>query len=94
MKILFMGTPEFAAVNLKAIVDKHDVVAVVSQPDRPKGRGEKLQPTPVKEVALEYNIPVYQPEKIKDKEFVDFLKTIDADVYVVVAWTDIVTGNS
>ena len=92
MKILFMGTPEFAAVNLKAIVDKHDVVAVVSQPDRPKGRGKKLQPTPVKEVALEYNIPVYQPEKIKDKEFVDFLKTIDADVYVVVA--DIVTGNS
>lgn len=63
MKILFMGTPEFAAVNLKAIVDKHDVVAVVSQPDRPKGRGKKLQPTPVKEVALEYNIPVYQPEK-------------------------------
>ena len=52
MKILFMGTPEFAAVNLKAIVDKHDVVAVVSQPDRPKGRGKKLQPTPVKEVAI------------------------------------------
>ena len=91
MKILFMGTPEFAAVNLKAIVDKHDVVAVVSQPDRPKGRGKKLQPTPVKEVALEYNIPVYQPEKIKDKEFVDFLKTIDADVYVVVAYGQILS---
>lgn len=91
MKILFMGTPEFAAVNLKAIVEKHDVVAVISQPDRPKGRGKKLQPTPVKEIALEYNIPVYQPEKIKDKEFVNFLKTIDADVYVVVAYGQILS---
>ena len=91
MKILFMGTPEFAAVNLKAIVEKHDVAAVISQPDRPKGRGKKLQPTPVKEIALEYNIPVYQPEKIKDKKFVNFLKTIDADVYVVVAYGQILS---
>lgn len=91
MKILFMGTPEFAAVNLKAVAGKYEVTAVISQPDRPKGRGKKLQPTPVKEVAQEYGIPVYQPEKIKDKEFVEFLKTIDADVYVVVAYGQILS---
>ena len=83
MKILFMGTPEFAAVNLKAIVDKHDVVAVVSQPDRPKGRGKKLQPTPVKEVALEYNIPVYQPEKIKDKGICRFTLRLLMQMYML-----------
>lgn len=91
MNILFMGTPDFAVDTLEALVEEHNVVAVVSQPDRPKGRGKKLQPTPVKAVAEEYNIPVYQPERIKDSEFCDFLETIDADLYVVVAYGQILS---
>lgn len=86
LKVLFMGTPDFAVPVLEALIDKHQVVAVVSQPDKPKGRGKKLQPTPVKAVAQEHNIPVYQPERIKEDSFVDVLKSIDADIYVVVAY--------
>ena len=86
MKVLFMGTPDFAVPVLEELIKKHDVVAVVSQPDKPKGRGKKLQPTPVKAVAVENNIPVYQPKRIKNEEFVEILKGIEADVYVVVAY--------
>lgn len=81
-----MGTPDFAVNTLEALVKEHEVVAVISQPDRPKGRGKKLQPTPVKETAEKYNIPVYQPERIKSDEFCDFLETINADLFVVVAY--------
>ncbi len=93
MKIVFMGTPEFAVPTLEALIesDKHEVVAVISQPDKPKGRGKKLQPTPVKEVALAHNIPVYQPEKIKDEAFMDELEKIEADFFVVVAYGQILS---
>ena len=91
MKVLFMGTPDFAVPVLEALVEKHTVTAVVSQPDKPKGRGKKLQPTPVKAVAEKYNIPVYQPERIKDEDFVNVLKGIDADIFVVVAYGQILS---
>lgn len=64
MKVLFWGTPEFAVESLKALIQSnHQVVAVITQPDKPKGRGQKVQPPPVKEEALKHNIPVLQPEK-------------------------------
>lgn len=91
MNILFMGTPDFAVNTLEALIKEHNVVAVVSQPDRPKGRGKKFQPTPVKVAAEKYNIPVYQPERIKNDEFCEFLETIDADLYVVVAYGQILS---
>lgn len=91
MKVLFMGTPDFAVPVLNAVADKYEVTAVISQPDRPKGRGKKLQPTPVKLTAQSRNIPVYQPERIKNEEFTAFLKTIEADIYVVVAYGQILS---
>ncbi len=89
MKVVFMGTPDFAVPTLKALIEKHEVLAVISQPDKPKGRGKKLQPTPVKIAAEEAGITVYQPEKIKDPEFMEILKNIEADVFVVVAYGQI-----
>jgi len=87
LRIIFAGTPDFAAVHLKALVDSdHEVVAVYSQPDRPAGRGKKLQPSPVKQVALEHDIPVYQPLNFKDSADVETLKSLNADVMVVVAY--------
>lgn len=66
MKIVFMGTPEFAVPSLQALIDAgHDVIGVFTQPDRPKGRGGKVQMSPVKELALKYAIPVFQPLKIR-----------------------------
>ncbi len=91
MNILFMGTPDFAVYTLEALVKNHNVVAAISQPDKPKGRGKKLQPTPVKAAAEKYNIPVYQPNRIKDDDFCDFLETINADLYVVVAYGQILS---
>lgn len=91
MKVLFMGTPDFAVPVLEALVEKHNVTAVISQPDKPKGRGKKMKPTPVKEAAEKYGIPVYQPEKIKDEKFVELLKGIDADIFVVVAYGQILS---
>jgi methionyl-tRNA formyltransferase len=92
MRVVFMGTPEFATYTLQALIDNgYDVVAVISQPDKPKGRGKKLQPTPVKSVAQDNNLPVYQPERIKSKEFEDFLAEIEADVFVVVAYGQILS---
>ncbi len=88
MRIVFWGTPDFAAESLKALINsKHQVVAVVTQPDKPKGRGKKVQPPPVKVVAQEHEIPVYQPEKIKNnKEFLEILKSLNPDIFVVVAY--------
>ena len=69
MRIVFMGTPDFSVPTLKALVEAgHDVAAVVTQPDKPKGRGKEMQMTPVKVQALEYKIPVYQPAKVRDQE--------------------------
>lgn len=91
MKIVFMGTPDFAVPALDKIVEEgHEVVAVVTQPDKPKNRGMKMQYSPVKECALKYNIPVFQPERIKkDREFIEMYKSFQADVCVVVAFGQI-----
>ena len=87
MKIVFMGTPDFAVSTLESLVmGGHEVIAAVTQPDKPKGRGKAVQYTPVKEKALEYEIPVYQPVKARDPEFVELLKGMDPDVIVVVAF--------
>lgn len=91
MNIVFMGTPDFAVESLKKIYENgHNVVAVVSQPDRPSGRGMQLRPTPVKEYAEGKNIKVYQPEKVrKNTEFIELLKGMKPDVIVVVAYGQI-----
>ena len=68
MKILFMGTPDFSVPALEEIAKHHEVIAVVTQKDKPKGRGQEMAYTPVKESALKLNIPIYQPEKVKDEE--------------------------
>ena len=87
MKVVFMGTPDFAVSTLESLVKGgHEVIAAVTQPDKPKGRGKAVQYTPVKEKALEYEIPVYQPVKARDPEFVELLKGMDPDVIVVVAF--------
>jgi len=89
MRVVFMGTPDFAVPTLQAMIDHHDVAAVVTQPDKPKGRGKTLAFPPVKEKALEYQIPVYQPVKAGDPEFVEILKKLKPDVIVVVAFGQI-----
>ncbi|MDE6567781.1 MAG: methionyl-tRNA formyltransferase [Lachnospiraceae bacterium] len=90
MKIVFMGTPDFAVDTLKTLVEsKHEVVGVITQPDKPKGRSGKLQLTPVKETALQYGIPVYQPEHARDPEFFQVLENLSPDVIVVVAFGQI-----
>lgn len=90
MKIVFMGTPDFAVPSLKKLIAEFEVIAVFTQPDRPKGRGKKLAMSPVKEVALEHNIPVYQPVKLKDdSETIEKLKTIKPDFIIVVAFGQI-----
>ena len=90
MKIVYMGTPDFAVNTLQAIIDAgHEVAAVITQPDKKKGRGKTVQYPPVKEKALEYNIPVYQPVKVRDEESVNLIKNINPDVIVVVAFGQI-----
>lgn len=92
MKLVFMGTPDFAAGALKAIVEAgHEVTAVVTQPDKPKGRGKEVQFPPVKEYALSQGIPVLQPVRIKTPEAVAELKQYEADVYVVAAFGQILS---
>lgn len=86
MNIMFMGTPDFAVPSLEKLIEEHKVCAVVSQPDRPRGRGHKLMPPPVKEAALKYDIPVYQPDTFKDKAFMPVLEKHKPDVIVVVAY--------
>lgn len=83
MDIIFMGTPDFAARSLEGLITKHNVNAVITQPDKPKGRGKKVQIPAVKAVALAHNIPVYQPDKLND---VSFMQKHHADIIVVVAY--------
>ena len=91
MKIVYMGTPDFAVEALEALVSsKHEVIAVFTQPDKPKGRGKAMQFTPVKEVAVRENIPVYQPPKIRDPEVVEQIRALVPDVLVVVAFGQII----
>lgn len=86
MKVIFMGTPDFAVPSLKALLTKHEVVAVVTQPDKPKGRGKKMQVTPVKEVALAHGIPVLQPQRVREGEVVETLRGYGADLIAVAAF--------
>lgn len=91
MKVIFMGTPDFAVPTLEALIKNHEVMAVVTQPDKPKGRGKKMVFPVVKEKALEHGITVYQPAKVKDSEFVEILKSYNPDVIVVVAFGQILS---
>ena len=92
MRVVFMGTPDFAVGTLEEIIKAgHEVAGVVTQPDKPKGRGKNLMPTPVKEVALKHEIPVYQPKKVREAEFVETLRKIAPDVIVVAAFGQIIT---
>jgi methionyl-tRNA formyltransferase len=87
MKIIFMGTPDFAVPCLKALLDSgHEVPAIFSQPDRPKGRGYQTQPPPVKRIAVERGIPVYQPVKLRDGAVAELLRSLAPDLAVVVAY--------
>lgn len=86
MKIVFMGTPDFAVTALEELAKHHEVLAVVTQPDKKKGRGKAFAFPPVKEKAIELNIPVYQPVKVRDEEFVAFLKELAPDCIVVAAF--------
>ena len=89
-KIIFMGTPDFAASTLNTLVDKKkNILAVVTQPDRPKGRGRKIIASPVKQLALEHNIEVLQPERISDDSFCDLMKQMAPDILIVVAFGQI-----
>ena len=91
MKIIFMGTPDFAAASLEALIDsRHEIQAVVTQPDKPKGRKGELTPSPVKVVAEGKGIKVYQPLKVRDEEFVETLRAYNPDVIVVVAFGQII----
>ncbi|MCG6364955.1 methionyl-tRNA formyltransferase [Vibrio fluvialis] len=87
VRIVFAGTPDFAARHLAALLSsEHEVIAVYTQPDRPAGRGKKLTASPVKNLALEHNIPVYQPENFKSDEAKQELAALNADIMVVVAY--------
>jgi methionyl-tRNA formyltransferase len=87
LKIIFAGTPEFAAVHLQALIDsEHNVIAVYSQPDRPAGRGKKLQASAVKQLAVEHSIPVFQPQSLKTAEAQLALAELQADIMIVVAY--------
>lgn len=87
MRIVFMGTPDFSVPCLQALIDDgHDVCAVFTQPDKPKGRHGVLTPPPVKELALKYDIPVYQPKTLKTDEAKELFKSLDAELAIVVAY--------
>ncbi len=94
MKILFMGTPDFAAVALDAVFKTgEEIVGVVTQPDKPKGRGYTLMPPPVKVKAEELGLPVYQPERVRGEEFAELLSSLSPDLILVVAYGKILPKN-
>ncbi|HEY0744574.1 MAG TPA: methionyl-tRNA formyltransferase, partial [Chryseosolibacter sp.] len=87
LRVIFMGTPEFAVASLEILLqNKVNVVAVITAPDKPQGRGQKITYSPVKECALKYNVPVLQPTNLKSEEFVSTLRSYKADLQVVVAF--------
>ncbi len=91
MRVVFMGTPDFAVGTLKALLQsRHQVVAVVTQPDKPKGRGKAMQFTPVKEVAVRAEIPVLQPKRVREPEVVEEIRQFHPDVIVVVAFGQLI----
>ena len=87
MRVIFMGTPDFAVPTLSALLDsEHSVVGVVTQPDRPRGRGKSVTPSPIKALALSHHLPICQPEKMKHPDFLSTLQGWQADVFVVAAF--------
>ena len=87
LKLLFAGTPEFSAIHLNALIEsEHQLISVYTQPDRPAGRGKKLQASPVKKMAEEARIPVFQPATLKDEAAQAELAALNADALVVVAY--------
>lgn len=86
MRVIYMGTPDFSVLPLKKIAAVHEVVLAVTQPDKPKGRGYKMLPTPVKECAQSLGIEVYQPEKINEESVIEYLRSFNADIIVVAAY--------
>lgn len=87
MNIIFMGTPDFAVPSLLALIESdHKVISVITQPDRPKGRGKKIKHSPIKDVALEHNIEVLQPIKLTKKSFVNYLNSLKVDLIIVIAY--------
>jgi methionyl-tRNA formyltransferase len=87
LRIIFMGTPEFAVPSLEILIqNKFNVVAIITAPDKPQGRGQKLVPSPVKECALKYNVPVLQPTNLKAPEFLEELRSYRANLQIVVAF--------
>ena len=96
MQVIFFGTPQFAIPSLECLLShpEFEVIAVVTQPDKPRGRGSKMMPSPVKKLALEHQLPVWQPKKIKkDAETLNKLKQSSADVFVVVAYGQILSSE-
>ena len=94
MKILFMGTPDFALPSLRALYEAgEEIIGVVTQPDKPKGRGYTLTPSPIKVYALEKGLPVYQPTTLKGDDFAELLATLDPEMIVVVAFGKILPKN-
>lgn len=91
MRVIFMGTPEFAVPSLKMLYETQEIICVITQPDKPKGRGQKLLPSPVKIFATEKNLPLIQPKKIKSPDVVAELKNFRADLIVVVAFGQILS---
>ena len=90
MRVIFMGTPDFSVGTLEALIKAgHEIVLAVTQPDKPKGRGKAMQFPPVKEAALEHNIEVFQPRRVREPECVEYLRTFNADLIVVVAFGQI-----
>lgn len=91
MRVVFMGTPDFSVGTLNALIQAgYEVAAVVTQPDKPKGRGHSIQCTPVKEEAVRHGLRVYQPSKVRDPEFIETMRSIKPDVFVVVAFGQII----
>ena len=91
MNIVYMGTPDFAVQPLRALAEAgYQMTGVVTQPDKPKGRGKTMMPTPVKEEALKHGFPVYQPAKVRDAEFVEMLKSLNPDIIVVAAFGQLI----
>jgi methionyl-tRNA formyltransferase len=92
LKIIFMGTSAFAVPSFKALIENgEEVVCVVTQPDRPKGRGREIQSTPVKEIALQHDLPLFQPQSIKDENSINEIKGLSPDLFVVVAFGQILS---
>ena len=90
MRVIFMGTPDFAVPVLEAIIQAgHTVIGVYTQPDKPKGRGKSMQYTPVKEKALEYQIPVYQPARVREPEVIEEIRNLQPEIIIVVAFGQI-----